>query len=259
MILTSMLFVPYAYAQKIEGRVFDKKTNAAIADSEVSFLNKQGDELAKSKTNQNGVFEFDAKNASEIYKIVSISKGYYSADFFVKPFKDLLVVNFKVNPISDDSGVQFTVKFGVDEHGKTLSPFYDSNANSKPKIKVIGSEKGAKEVEFSLGDIESGKMPFFYYDFNSSYLNQDNKKVTNELVNFLKQSPSKKLTVNVYLDTTGDVHYNSWLTTRRANRVIDYLVSNGIEKDRLQFEIKKTSRTAQKSSREIRRIDFYIM
>lgn len=251
-------------AQKIEGKIYDKKTNVLLANSEVNFLNDKGQSIAKVKTNKEGLFEYDAKDAKSIKSIATNAPGYYDSDFFTKPFQELLFVNFAINPVSDKSGIQFTTSYLVDEAAKRVSPF-DHSMNNGKKISVEGSRNTSKALEFKVSENSSTQLPYFYYDFNSSYLNENNKIIADKVFLLLEKNPSNKLKIQVYLDTQNDVNYNKWLTERRAERIIDYLVAKGVNRSRIDYNIKDAgSYSGTQEDKNInrgtfRRCDFYLM
>ncbi len=69
-----------------------------------------------------------------------------------------------------------------------------------------------------------------YFDLNSSYHNVENKKELDAFVKKIKSEPSLKLKVVSHCDRRETDEYNIWLSKRRMERTIDYLVSKGIPK-----------------------------
>lgn len=80
-----------------------------------------------------------------------------------------------------------------------------------------------------------------FYDENSSYFNAENKTVMAAIVPILKEKPELKIFVQSYCDKNGTTTYNLWLSEKRMNRVIDYLVSNGIDRSRITGNFKGES------------------
>ena len=69
-----------------------------------------------------------------------------------------------------------------------------------------------------------------YFDLNSSYHNVENKKELDAFVKKIKSEPNLKLKVVSHCDRRETDEYNIWLSKRRMERTIDYLVSKGISK-----------------------------
>lgn len=75
-----------------------------------------------------------------------------------------------------------------------------------------------------------------YFNLNSSYLTKNDKALITKLVDILKANPNVIMKVTSHTDSRGSAKYNQWLSERRLQRTIDYLVSLGIDSSRLQRE-----------------------
>jgi OOP family OmpA-OmpF porin len=72
------------------------------------------------------------------------------------------------------------------------------------------------------------------FNTNSSYMKSEAHPLLDEVATILEKNPQIKVEIQGYADNTGTAEYNQWLSERRAKRVMDYLVSKGIARDRLQ-------------------------
>jgi outer membrane protein OmpA-like peptidoglycan-associated protein len=72
------------------------------------------------------------------------------------------------------------------------------------------------------------------FDTNSSYIKSEAHPLLDEVATILEKNPQIKVEIQGYADNTGTAEYNQWLSERRAKRVMDYLVSKGIARERLQ-------------------------
>jgi outer membrane protein OmpA-like peptidoglycan-associated protein len=55
----------------------------------------------------------------------------------------------------------------------------------------------------------------------------------NKLIDFLKKTPGVKVEIAGHTDNTGSAQYNMELSAKRAGAVVDYLIENGIQAERL--------------------------
>ena len=69
-----------------------------------------------------------------------------------------------------------------------------------------------------------------YFDLNSSYHNAENLKALEDFVRKIKLEPGLKFQVVSHCDRRETDQYNIWLSKRRMEKTIDYLVSKGISK-----------------------------
>lgn len=72
-----------------------------------------------------------------------------------------------------------------------------------------------------------------YFDLNSSYIRSDAKMELNKIVSIMNQYPSLEIDIRSHTDSRDSDRYNKWLSNRRAQSTIDYLISRGISPNRL--------------------------
>ncbi len=72
------------------------------------------------------------------------------------------------------------------------------------------------------------------FAFNSSQLDADSRKILTQQASWIKQFPEIKFRVYGHTDLVGTKPFNKRLGLRRANRVVGYLVAQGISADRLE-------------------------
>jgi len=72
-----------------------------------------------------------------------------------------------------------------------------------------------------------------YYDLDKAEIRADAAVELNKLVQILKDNPSIKIELSSHTDDRSSDDYNQDLSQRRAQSAVDYIVSQGIEKERL--------------------------
>lgn len=102
--------------------------------------------------------------------------------------------------------------------------------NQKVQLEVTINEPGpdpvSEVIEVETEPIET----LFYFDLNSSYHNLKNKEVLNEFVANFSSKEGVKLSVVSHCDRRDTETYNVWLSKKRMNRTIDYLVDQGFNR-----------------------------
>jgi outer membrane protein OmpA-like peptidoglycan-associated protein len=71
------------------------------------------------------------------------------------------------------------------------------------------------------------------FDFGKATLKSDAEQNLNSLAQVLKQNPDRNVIIEGYTDSTGPAPYNEQLSRERARAVVSYLVSQGINRERL--------------------------
>ncbi|CAN5492719.1 OmpA family protein [soil metagenome] len=108
------------------------------------------------------------------------------------------------------------------------------------ELTTVGLEEDmdfVKDFDFPLKSTDSAiTVPEVYYDLDKATLRPESKKALDGLIKTLNENPTITVTLTSHTDYRADDKYNMALSTRRAKSVMDYLVANGIPKDRLTFE-----------------------
>jgi peptidoglycan-associated lipoprotein len=101
----------------------------------------------------------------------------------------------------------------------------ENNPVQKFEVEIV-LDKIFKNREITLDDI--------YYDFNQWNIRRDAEPTLNELANTLLENPNVRIQMASHTDCRGKANYNQTLSQRRAQSAVDYLITKGIESERLQ-------------------------
>jgi peptidoglycan-associated lipoprotein len=72
-----------------------------------------------------------------------------------------------------------------------------------------------------------------YYDLDEDYIRDDAALELDKLVTLLNDNPEIKIELSSHTDSRQTVAYNDDLSKRRAQSAVDYIVSKGVDQDRL--------------------------
>lgn len=89
-----------------------------------------------------------------------------------------------------------------------------------------------KAADDKIQEVEVQDRVFF--DYNSSSLNDEAKKILNVQAEWLKSDNSVRITIEGHCDERGTREYNIALGEKRAQAAKNYLTSNGVEKSRIK-------------------------
>ncbi len=92
--------------------------------------------------------------------------------------------------------------------------------------------KLALEPIFKVNDVFV--LEDIYYDFDKHFIRKDAAVILDRLVATLRDNPSLKIELSSHTDSRGSFKYNEDLSSRRAKAAVDYLVSRGISRSRLE-------------------------
>ncbi|SHH01076.1 OmpA family protein [Flagellimonas flava] len=80
------------------------------------------------------------------------------------------------------------------------------------------------------------QLSTIYFDLNKYNIRSDAEIEIQKVIVAMEKYPSLKIKVNSHTDSRGNDAYNLWLSQKRAQSTVDYMVSKGISADRLQGE-----------------------
>lgn len=92
----------------------------------------------------------------------------------------------------------------------------------------------AEEMAQQIGS--NGKVALYgiLFDFNKADIKPESNETLEQVAKYLSDNPTKKLVVTGHTDNVGNFEFNRDLSQRRAQAVVEYLVSkHSIAKDRL--------------------------
>jgi peptidoglycan-associated lipoprotein len=109
------------------------------------------------------------------------------------------------------------------------------NADATVRIAVSASTTSVTEAPKSstLDQLFLEEVSDAYFDYDSAELRTDAKAAIRKDADFFKKYPSMRITIEGHCDERGSTEYNLALGQRRANAVMQYLVSLGIPESRL--------------------------
>jgi outer membrane protein OmpA-like peptidoglycan-associated protein len=93
------------------------------------------------------------------------------------------------------------------------------------------------ELKIELEPISVGSSTILrniYFDVNSYHLKPESEVELSTLIKLLNSNPTLWIEISGHTDSSGSQQFNNTLSTNRAKEVVQYLVSKGIDKNRLR-------------------------
>lgn len=110
--------------------------------------------------------------------------------------------------------------------------------NSKQEFESDTAEEDAEyAIDFILASVNKPVLlENIFYDFDKATLRPESKTALDELAQILRDNPNVTIEMGSHTDRHGSDAYNNALSERRAKSVVDYLISVGIQPERLQWQ-----------------------
>ena len=218
--------------------------NTSFDDFGLIFINSK-DEGFFCSNRTGGVGDDDIYSYSKI-PVILTAVGYVR-DKQTEKGLDNAIVYFKGSDGSIDSAI-------TDNKGKyeftrmkpnmkyTIKGTRDGYLNDSKKFNTDNdiysrsyNKDGGYDLDFALIKItkEEVKINNIFYDYDKADLRPESKVELDVLVNILKETPDVNVQISSHSDERGAEKYNTELSQRRAQSVVDYLISCGISSSRL--------------------------
>jgi outer membrane protein OmpA-like peptidoglycan-associated protein len=117
------------------------------------------------------------------------------------------------------------------KHTYTTPGSYSAKCTATDSYDVAGS--GSAAVSVAAGASKKIVLRGITFDVNKATIKPEFEGVLDAGVEALKENPGVRVQVAGYTDSTGADEYNQGLSERRANAVLGYLSSHGVEASRL--------------------------
>jgi len=180
----------------VEGVVQDKNSKKLLPGSLVSLFDETGTVLKDSVVNNTANYSFKIE-PNKKYKIRGTCKFY----------------------------IPYDVEFSTNSKGEiTKNIFLNLESYADAEDRITKNEKGDTQI----------KLQKIFFEFNKANITSEAATVINTLVKLLKKYPEMKIEISAHTDVRGDAKYNLKLSKKRARSALNYLVSQGIQKNRLK-------------------------
>lgn len=120
--------------------------------------------------------------------------------------------------------------------GYVPSEEYLEKSDSKPKIIDFYLERDTITAGFGDDLAKLLQLSTIYFDFDKYNIRSDSEVEVEKVIAAMEKYPSLKIKVNSHTDSRGKDSYNLWLSQKRAESTVDYMIANGIAKERLEGE-----------------------
>jgi len=212
-------------------KVVDAITGKELARTNIilSEANRPGS-IIRHTTAKDGMMRFDWNRESQ-YVIETQKSGYvdYSKVYEVEEMADDIVV-IRINPIETVAAAP-----KVNTNPTKVIARIDENSKVEAHEEDIENfyTKGEKTENTSLETGQLIELNHIYYEFDKYNIKESAKVELDKVVTLLRQYPEMEIDLNSHTDSRGSENYNEWLSQERAQSAVNYIISQGIERQRV--------------------------
>jgi outer membrane protein OmpA-like peptidoglycan-associated protein/opacity protein-like surface antigen len=144
---------------------------------------------------------------------------------------------YKKSTLSDTNG-----NFILQLPPNATFELYAKQANYFSQVEMVNTQNYDRNrnlfvnIEICAQETECGKgiaLKNILYDLDKYFIRDDAKPELNKLVRFLEDNAGVKVELGSHTDSRGSDSYNLKLSQNRAQAAVDYIVSQGISRDRI--------------------------
>jgi len=125
----------------------------------------------------------------------------------------------------------FTIRATKKEYSEEEHIVNTANYLSAPPLEV--NQGLSKDLFSTEKDKISIKVNPIYFGFDKSNLNNDAKMELDKIVKVMKENSSLIVEAASHTDSRGSIAYNQKLSERRSQASVDYIISKGIDENRI--------------------------
>ncbi len=184
--------------QTVKGSVVRKSNAQPVVNTQVELFSPDGTSLGRTVTDPYGAFTFDVVLDCEI-------------DYTVKISKEGFLPNQNQFSTTKEKDFVHTVPMEIE----------------KELNKLIVNENGVLKI----------KIDNIYFDLNKADIRPDAAQELNKIVEVMKEYPKMIIKIEAHTDSRGSDRYNETLSDKRAKSTANYIISQGIEENRIESAI----------------------
>lgn len=189
----------------IRGIVKDRDTKDILSNAKISVIDEAGETILTSITPTDGQFEFEVNKGQQY--VVNVTRENYTET-------EKIIVTAQLRP-NDEAFAEIFMEQLIDE------------SQLGPAPKSMEEEEGE---QIQIIDID-----YINYELDKSAVEPASAATLDKLVAILKEYPDLEMRIESHTDSRGSDEYNMQLSKKRAQSAFEYVVSKGIDANRLQY------------------------
>jgi len=172
------------------------QANVVLGQVQVRLMDINDNILAETITKDDGSFEFQVDGETD-YRIIGEKPDY------------------------------FTTRTNFSTVGESIPP--------EERVEEITTKNFQTELVLDRIILEKAiVVENIYYDYDSANIRPDAAVELDKLARFLQDNPEIKIELGSHTDSRGDDDYNRDLSQRRAESAVNYIISEGVDKNRIR-------------------------
>lgn len=193
-----------------------------IANSKVNLVNEKGEIIQTTTTDEFGAFRFENLPADQ-HVLVRLDEK----DPKLKKLKKITLTSDKGEVIkessADDNDGAFKFNILPAEKNKLSIVYVDD-----PWLKVLKLKSSSSSVKQNLTIVEK-----IYYNRGEYKVLPEGEKILDKVIDLMEKDSLISIEIDSHTDSRSSAEFNLKLSEQRASAAVDYMVKNGVSKQRI--------------------------
>ncbi|MBS9461712.1 OmpA family protein [Flagellimonas sp. 389] len=220
--------------QFIAGTLTDITTNEPIPNGTIRLLDGDGKMIKEVLTDQNAVFKFDISCAS-FFTVHGSQNGYKDNNKTIRSSKErkktfdgsLQLLSLK------EIEKQQQAEAEKEKEKQLLQEKRAKEEAEKRKKKKIAEAIKKEDAVVKEKNRTIIKTKEIHFDYSLWYLRRESRERLEVVLDVMRKNPNMIIEIGSHTDIRGRASYNKQLSQKRADSVKEYLVSKGIDENRV--------------------------
>ncbi len=241
--------VPEKCLQEIAGIVKDKETQEVLNDAAMTLFDEEGNQVEQIITDNNGAYKFTL-DCNQTYTLMASSLYYVKEEHIINTANYMNAPSLEANKfLVKKSGTELKEAIAVangeeaieDEAKEVVDTLVETTEDTTkkeqtPEVKVTEEEVAVEETQKTEEVVNESEATFnsVYFGFDKSNITNQAARELDKIVTILSDNDALEIEVSSYTDSRGSSAYNIGLSNRRAKSTVDYLISQGIDRNRIK-------------------------
>lgn len=109
-----------------------------------------------------------------------------------------------------------------------LTPENPSYTDPESRVTPWEKDELLAELPAPVKNADGKFVHLIYFDFDKSFISDEDRDYITKVSKILNNDPNKKVILGGHTDSQGSASYNKPLSNRRAKRVADFFIKNGV-------------------------------
>ncbi len=244
---------PEKCLQEIAGIVKDKETDVVLNDAAMTLFDEEGNQVQQIITDNSGAYKFTL-DCNQTYTLVASSLYYIKDEHIINTANYNNAPSLEANKLlTKKSGTELEEAIaGVTNSEETVEATKGEDIIKETEEETSVKEGETTEEEVAVEAIQEEEKPVketiaeevvneseatinpVYFGFDRSNITTVAARELDKVVAILSENTTLEIEVSAYTDSRGSSAYNIGLSNRRAQSSVDYLVSQGIDRNRIK-------------------------